>query len=206
MNARAEVTRMGKIIDEMFRFFLKNFMKPDRKIGEMVKQVKELEELTDQMQEEISKYLVHCFQDDLSETNAKAVHTMMRVVHELESVGDSIYKLMVLLKKKHDKSITFHSMAEEDLRAYSNLVKEFIDMYNNHLTRQFNTRELEQAYSIENEVNRLRHSLSKSARKRLQKGSDVQSELLYMDLVKSLENIGDYSLNIAQALRQMGDK
>jgi len=206
MNARAEVTRMGKIIEEMFIFFLKNFMKPDRKIGEMVKQVKELEELTDQMQEEISKYLVHCFQDDLSETNVKAVHTMMRVVHELESIGDSIYKMMVLLKKKHDKSITFNSSAEKDLWAYSNLVKEFIDMYNNHLTRHFNTRELEQAYSLENEVNRLRYSLSKSARKRLQKGSDVQAELLYMDLVKSLENVGDYSLNIAQALQQMGDK
>ena len=206
MNAQAEVTRMGKIIDEMFILFLKNFIKSDHKIENVVSQVKELEELTDQMQEGISKYLVQCIQDDLSEKNVKAAHTMLRVVHELESVGDSIFKLMVLLKKKHDKSITFHSTAEEDLRAYSNLVKEFIDRYNNHLTRQFNTRELEQAYSLENEVNRLRHSLSKSARKRLQKGSDVQSELLYLDLVKSLENIGDYSLNIAQALRQMGDE
>ena len=59
---------------------------------------------------------------------------------------------------------------------------------------------------MENEINQMRDSLSKSARKRIQKGSNVKSELLYMDLVKNLENIGDNSLNIAQALRMMGQE
>lgn len=206
LNARAEVNRLGDIIEKMFDKYLKAFLAPDRKIRELVEEVKDLEELTDQMQEEISKYLVKCYQEELSETNIKIVNAMMRIVHELENVADSIFKLTVLSKKKFDKAIDFQPKAEEDLRAYSGLIKDFIGLYKNHLSTEFDNREIEKAYHLENEVNQMRDSLSKSARKRLQKGSEVKSELLYIDLVKCLENIGDNSLNIAQALRLMGQE
>ncbi|HCL00745.1 MAG TPA: Na/Pi cotransporter [Candidatus Marinimicrobia bacterium] len=206
MNARAEVSRMGEVVEKMFNLFLKLFMEPNRKNGELVEQVKELEELTDQMQEEISKYLVQCFQDELIGTNVKAVQIMLRVVHELENIGDSIYKLVVLANKKSYKSITFHPKADEELHNYSALIKKFIDMYKNHLNKKFDNHEMNNAYSLENEVNRLRNSLSKATRKRLQDGSNVRAELLYMDMVKSFENIGDNLLNIAQALRQLGEE
>lgn len=206
MSARAEVSRMGEVVEKMFGLFLKLFMEPNRKNGELVEQVKELEELTDQMQEEISKYLVQCFQDELGGANVKAVQTMLRIVHELENIGDSIYKLMVLVNKKNYKSITFHPKADEELHNYSNLIKKFIDMYRDHLNKKFDNHEMNNAYSLENEVNRLRHSLSKATRKRLQSGSNVRAELLYMDMVKSFENIGDNLLNIAQALRQLGEE
>jgi phosphate:Na+ symporter len=206
LNARAEVNRLGDIIEKMFDKFLKAFLAPDRKIGELVAEVKELEELTDQMQEEISKYLVKCYQEELSEANVRVVNAMMRIVHELENVADSIFKLTVLSKKKFDKAIDFQPKAGEDLRAYSGLIKDFLALYRNHLSTEFDNQEIEKAYHLENEINQMRDSLSKSARKRIQKGSNVKSELLYMDLVKNLENIGDNSLNIAQALRMMGQE
>jgi len=206
LNARAEVNRLGDIIEKMFDKFLKAFLAPDRKIGELLEEVKELEELTDQMQEEISKYLVKCYQEELSEANVRLVNAMMRIVHELENVADSIFKLTVLSKKKFDKAIDFQPKAGEDLRAYSGLIKDFLGLYRNHLSTEFDNQEIEKAYHMENEINLMRDSLSKSARKRIQKGSNVKSELLYMDLVKNLENIGDNSLNIAQALRMLGQE
>lgn len=206
LNARAEVNRLGDIIEKMFDKFLKAFLAPDRKIGELLEEVKELEELTDQMQEEISKYLVKCYQEELSEANVRLVNAMMRIVHELENVADSIFKLTVLSKKKFDKAIDFQPKAGEDLRAYSGLIKDFLGLYRNHLSIEFDNQEIEKAYHMENEINLMRDSLSKSARKRIQKGSNVKSELLYMDLVKNLENIGDNSLNIAQALRMLGQE
>jgi phosphate:Na+ symporter len=52
-------------------------------------------------------------------------------------------------------------------------------------------------------MNNLRDNLKKAAQHRLQNGSDVKSELLYLDLLKHFEHIGDNNLNIAQALRQV---
>ncbi|MFH2024297.1 MAG: Na/Pi cotransporter family protein, partial [bacterium] len=112
LNARAEVNRMGDVIEKMYKTALGALLQPKNKIPDIVDEIKELEELSDQMQEEISKYLVNCYQDDLSEKNVKVVNAMMRVVHELESIGDSIYNLVILIKRKTDKSIEFDSKAE----------------------------------------------------------------------------------------------
>ncbi|MGC9363345.1 MAG: hypothetical protein ACP5FZ_02110 [Fidelibacterota bacterium] len=54
-------------------------------------------------------------------------------------------------------------------------------------------------------MNDRRYSLSKASRKRLQKGANVRAELLFIDMVQCYENIGDNSLNIAQALCQIGN-
>jgi phosphate:Na+ symporter len=62
---------------------------------------------------------------------------------------------------------------------------------------------LEMAFKLENRINRSRDQLKKAAQHRLQNGAEVKSELLYMDLLKHFEHIGDNSLNIAQALRRM---
>ena len=53
------------------------------------------------------------------------------------------------------------------------------------------------------EIDDLRNKLLDSSRDRLSKGSDPKSELLFMDIIKHLEHIGDYSLNISQALEQL---
>ena len=42
--------------------------------------------------------------------------------------------------------------------------------------------------------------MKKIARKRLEDGADVKAELLYMDLVRQIEKIGDRCFNIAEQL------
>ncbi len=68
---------------------------------------------------------------------------------------------------------------------------------NQHLSSE----EMQQAIALEEEVDRYRHTLHKAARTRIKAGSDVKAELLYMDMVRHIEKIGDHLLNIAQALR-----
>jgi len=55
----------------------------------------------------------------------------------------------------------------------------------------------------EQKINHSRDDLKKAAQRRLQAGSDVRSELLYIDLLKNFEHIGDNALNISQALNNM---
>ncbi|MCK4653318.1 MAG: Na/Pi cotransporter family protein, partial [Candidatus Cloacimonetes bacterium] len=71
------------------------------------------------------------------------------------------------------------------------------------MTEHLEKKLLELAYKLERKINNLRDNLKKAAQKRLQVGADVKSELLYLDLLKHFEHIGDNSLNIAQALRQV---
>ena len=48
-----------------------------------------------------------------------------------------------------------------------------------------------------------RNVLKKSAQKRIKKGADVKAEILYIDILRQIERIGDFSLNISQAMQTM---
>ena len=202
MHARNEISKMSDITENMFNTFFEVFNNLDKQIDDKVENIKEMEELTDQMQLEISKYLVECSKEELSETSIKNVNAMMRIVHELESIGDSCYKLILLCQRKYAKNLELHPKAKEEIKNYSELIYEFIHFNKSRLKEHLQKQELDIAYELENQINTSRNNLRKAARIRLQQGANVQSELLYLDVLKNFEHIGDYSLNIAQALRQ----
>jgi phosphate:Na+ symporter len=202
-TAKIELIKMALVIEKMFTTFLNVFRNPDKKMGSIVEKVKEMENLTDQMQEEITKFLVECSKEELSERSVMNVTAMMRVVNELENIGDSCFKLMILTERKYDNKIQLHNKAMEEFNDFTSILLEFMGIYKEHMTEHLEKKLLELAYKLERKINNLRDNLKKAAQKRLQVGADVKSELLYLDLLKHFEHIGDNSLNIAQALRQV---
>jgi len=203
LNARNEIKKMAQITEEMFNSFLDVFFHPKDKKGHSVEKIKQMEELTDQMQEEISRYLVECSNDELSEANVKNVNALMRIVNELENIADSCFKLIILTQKKYDKKITLHEKAREEVTDFSNLVLEFIKFYKAKLNKPLLDQDLNVAFRLERKINHSRDNLKKAAQRRLQSNGNVKSELLYIDLLKNFEHIGDNALNIAQALNNM---
>lgn len=203
LNAKSEIGKMTNVAENMFNTFLKVFFNPEKDMSNKVKKVKEMEELADQMQVEISKYLVECTKEELNETSRMNVNAMLRIVHEIENISDSCYKLMILTQRKYNKKISFHYKADEEIRNYSVLILKFINFSKININEHLSKDELQKAFNLENKIDEYRDKLKKSTQKRLQEGSDVNSELLYLDILKNFEHIGDNSLNIAQALRQV---
>ena len=202
-TAKSELNKMVELVDEMFNTFLTVFHNPDKKMGSSVEKVKAMEELSDQMQVEITKYLVECSKEDLSERNAMNLNAIMRIVNELENIGDSCYKLMLLTERKYDKKNKLHAKAMEEFNDFTSLLTESMELYKQRMNEHLEKQVLDLVYKLEVKMNNLRDNLKKAAQYRLQKGSDVKSELLYLDLLKHFEHIGDNNLNIAQALRQV---
>ncbi len=54
------------------------------------------------------------------------------------------------------------------------------------------------AKTTESKINTYRNTLKKSARRQIQAGSDVKAELVYIDIVRQIEHIGDFCMNIMQ--------
>jgi len=203
LNAKNEIVKMVDIAQEMFDKFLKVFFNPQRDMGDIVKSVKKMEELADKMQSEISKYLVECTKEELSEINRTNVNAMLRIVHEIESISDSCYKLMILTQKRYNKELILHRKSDEEIKDYSEIITDFINFFKVNINKHLDSTGLETAYIFENKIDEYRNKLKKATQQRLQEGSEVNSELLYLDVLKNFEHIGDNSLNIAQALRQM---
>lgn len=203
LKAKSEIGKMANVTEEMFKTFLEVFNNPDKKMGDKIEELKEQEELTDRMQEEITKYLLECTKEELSEISVKNVNAMMRIVHELENIGDSCYKLSLLSQRKYNKDLTLHPKAFEEIKDYSELIFQFVDFYKDHLNEHLHKKDLDWALELEDKIDETRNKLRKAASKRLQDGAEVRAELLYLDMLKNFEHIGDNALNIAQALRQV---
>ncbi len=202
INAKRELSRMAGVTEEMFITFLEVFRNHEKKMTNEVEELKQKEDYTDQMQEEISRYLVECAKENLNEVSAMNVNAMIRIVNELESIGDSCFNLIVLLQRRYDKKIKLYPKAIADIEPYARVVKDFIFFIKEHLNEHLSSEELDKAYILEESINNYRNSLIKESRLRLQSGSaEVKGELLYLDMLRHIERIGDYSLNVAEALR-----
>lgn len=200
-SARNEISKMAGVAEEMFKKFLNIFHHPDTKMRNEVEEIMQLEDYTDQMQDQISHFLVKCAEENINEASAVNVSAMLRIVSELESIGDSCFNLIILLKRRYDKKIELSVKAIEEIQPYTRLVEDFIGVVKENINKHLSPADYDKALRMEINIDKLRHSLKKHAQERMQAGADVKSELLYIDMLAHMEKIGDYSLNIAQALR-----
>ena len=88
----------------------------------------------------------------------------------------------------------------ERLLPYIELVRQFLQFIRININKQITQEKLELAAELENGIDAFRKDLKKVARKRLEGGADVKAELLYIDMVRRIENIGDNCFSISESL------
>ena len=104
------------------------------------------------------------------------------------------------------KYLKFNDEMNTEIMGLYNSVEEFMQWNNLFIKNNIQVMsedDLVKSIDLEKEIDRTRNRLLDSSRKRLTNESNLKAELLYMDIIKHLEHIGDYSLNISQALEQI---
>lgn len=200
VQARNEVRKMCGIVEEMFERFIEVMHGSRKDIAEAVEEMAKKEDLTDQMQAEISRFLGECSRSTLSETSSGNVAALVRITDELESIGDSCYQLILLSRKAREKGYVYSKEVLEEMKPYSALVREFLALISRHLGSSMTVPELDKAAEMERQINEYRNRFKKEARKRIERGGSVRGEILFIDKLQQMEHIGDFAFNIAQAL------
>ena len=208
MTAKNEIRKMLDLSGKMYENYRQAYFQKAKKLDKVLLKARKQEDLSDQMQVEISKYLNKCNRENISANTSNNISVMIRIVNEIESICDYCYQLTFLTEKIKRKGYHFHEKARQELEVYSGLVSGFIDFLKEHLDismQKMQTRDLQRAFAIEEQIDDLRNKLRKATKYRLEKTEDVdiRGELIYMDLLQIFESIGDKSLNIAQSLKQI---
>ncbi len=199
-EAQNEVARMAELTEEMFRGFIDVYDNPDKDMGDKVKELKNLEEISDQYDIDLTDYLIRCSTDQLSLQSAANVTAMMRIVTELEDICDCSYRLVLLAQRKYRKKRTLPSKTRQEIREYSEQVLDFIQFYRGKLTGPLSNKDMVTAKEMEQNIGRSLNSLRKKAVKRIKETGDIKAEMLYIDILSHFETIGNHAYNIFQAL------
>ena len=88
----------------------------------------------------------------------------------------------------------------DELVPYVGQVEEFLALLHEKLGQSLTIKSTIQTKKLESDISKSRKQLQKLSRKRIEAGKDVQTELLFIDLVRRIEKLGDYCVNITEKL------
>ena len=152
------------------------------------------------MEESILSHLSDCALQSLTEEQAVWVAAHMRIIGEFERIGDALVKIARLGQKSRGKKIDLHDDARSQILDISYLVRDFLQYISSLLEQRVNEKDMAIARSMEDEINKFRNNLNKVSRKSIKAGGDIKGELLFMEMVRRFENIGDGCITIVKEL------
>jgi phosphate:Na+ symporter len=113
---------------------------------------------------------------------------------------DDCYSISLILERSVLKKQVFKNKEINALIPYVALVTEFLNFLGEHIEGVLSEEDSVWAKGLEDKIDESRKKLRRLGRKRIEAGKDVKTELLFIDMVRRIEKLGDYCYNIAGAL------
>ena len=170
--------------------------------------IEKYEQICDRMELEIAGFLNLVVGGRLSFDGKMRVNSMLSIVTEIESIGDCCYNLARTLQRKQDSHIVFNDEIIGNIDAMFKLNAEALNnmvllLSSNEPTMS----EIMVSYNKECEINNFRNQLRKSNIENINnKHYEYQSGIYYMDMVAECERLGDYVINVVDAIKQQEER
>ena len=200
LQAQKEVKLFAERVHQMFDMVRQLLNEKDSsKFTKLFSRIETQEDITDQMEIEIARYLEQVSEEHLSDETKMKIRLMMREISELESIGDACYNLARTMNRRQESGKDFTTKQYLNLQS----IMHFVDEALVQMKRVVENREesdIRETFRIENEINALRQKLKTE---NIQAVNEHEYEYsvgtMYIDLVNECEKLGDYVVNVVQA-------
>ncbi len=197
-KARIEVLSLGEEISTMLQL-TNDILAQKGNVKENAKQVFVLEEHIDNIQKEITVYLIKLSSKDLNRDQSRENQSMIRAVDELESIGDYCEKIVTISKRISHDDISFSEDATIELNKLMSKVMKFYDLSNTgylNKDRSF----LPEANIKKQNIREFAEFVRKKNMDRLNEGTcNSIAGLLYINMISEFEHITSHIINLAEA-------
>ncbi|MBO4282144.1 MAG: Na/Pi cotransporter family protein [Bacteroidales bacterium] len=207
-SAKQEIENFSHRVLRMYTFLpALRTAQNDEEFGKVFARIKKYESITDRMEVEIAKFLTKISEGDLSEQGSQRISSMLRVIDNLESIGDAIYQVAALRKDKLETAVHFDAHQNENLDQMTRLVQEAMDVMDANLRRSYSDIDLQAAYAAEEAINRFRDQLRAEHLEAIKHGKyDYSIGTTYSGMYALYEKIGDYVINVSEAIDMENSK
>ncbi|MEQ9231089.1 MAG: PhoU domain-containing protein, partial [Cyclobacteriaceae bacterium] len=202
-EARKETVRLGDVTVKMSKTFrsLLEATKP-KKQKAFLKKIKNQEEITDRMEQEISKYLMDVSASGtLSTDGTKNVTMLLSAVNDLERIGDIFYQMSKDVDRSIKNETSFTGKQLNNLNEMMDMIDKALSIMLGNLSGRRGAESLEPAVEVEAKINKMRNKFRKELMKEMDNNSfDPKRDGWYKDLIHLCEKVGDHVINVSEAL------
>ena len=206
-EAQQEVIHFGEICRNGFSYLRQavNEQNPD-KFDALNEKLIKYEEITDRIEYEIASYLNDVSRNEISDEAAKNIRSMYKVIKEMESLGDSCEAIGRILKRKAVHGKVFDKSLLDRLNMMLDCVQKGYDVMIENLKNPDLT-DISNAVNAEYNIDECRRHLREEHIVNIESNSyNYLTGVYYIDVLNELEKLGDFIINISEAIVKTNDE
>lgn len=202
LQARRETQFFAKHTIKMFGFVQKLLREDkDKKFNKLFARIQKYESISDDVEVEIANYLGEIAQGKLSDFGRRRLRSMLKLVSDLESIGDSNYNLARTINRMYDNKIILPEEALQKLEVMFSMVDEALLEMKNNLEKDEKLVNLAKARELEDGINNYRTQLKFEHLEYLRTNVYAyEAGIIFNDLFSESEKLADYVINVSEAL------
>ena len=191
-----EMKEMLRIAKKAINLSIDGFMKKNYKA---FKNVEKLENAIDNLQKEITLFLIRVSEQNLSDTSSRKIPSLLHSVHDLERLGDHAINLNEIFLRIMNQKTAFPEEFVEEIKISRDHINHMINHVKNYMD-SFDTLESYRVIELEGTINQYQIDLRQKVINMMQNGQcDAFSGLNIVDFIDNIEKIADHLKNIVKA-------
>lgn len=174
--------------------------------SQLFSRLEKYEEISDRMEIEIADYLNRCSEGRLSNEGKHRIAAMFRIVSEIESIADCCFGIGKVLIRKREGDVHFsdgiyHNIDSMFIAVEAAMTNQILLLRDSEHAQE---KDIISSYNYEREINNLRNQLRTGNVENINAHKyEYQAGIYYMDIVASLEKIGDYIINVVDEIKSL---
>lgn len=200
-QANKEIQHFVGVIEKIHTSVDELLFDPDAKAEKLLEIVRKGEEATDEMELEISDYLVRISEHtNLEHSMTERIRFMQAMINDLERIADIYYQISKLAERMQESKASWPDDAASEMKQMMDVVQAAIETMKFNVSRLPEQVNLDQAIECENAVDQTRDKFRDNHYLRLEAGNyPARAGVSFMDMLNRLERIGDHILNVNEA-------
>ena len=169
--------------------------------SKLLKRIAAAEEATDQLEIEISDYLVRVSENtNLEHDLTERIRFLQTMINDMERIADIYFQISKLSERLHEARSHWPDDARADMVQMMEALRAAVENMQQSASMEPSEVSLERAIELENRIDELRDSFRDTHFVRLENGDySPRAGVIFIDVLNRIERIGDHILNVNES-------
>ncbi len=202
LQAKRELQSFARHTNKMLGFNRRLLLENnDKRFKKMYSAIEKYNSVSDDVEDEVAGYLAKVSQGKLSDQSRNSIRAMLKLVGELEHIGDASFTLTRTINRMQKNGINFSPAMMKKLNLMFNLVEEALTVMWENLNVKEKKVDVAKADKKTQQITQFYLQLKDEDKENLKNSDyDHNEGTAFSDILQECKNIGSYAMNVSKAL------